>query len=171
MIVLYIILGIVAVLLVVSLLMPSKYVVEKTIVITTPANRVIDYIADLNQYAAWNPWQQMDPTAQATITGTPKTPGHKYEWIGKKTGEGSLTVNSVNDKHVNIDLEFIRPWKAKAKDNWHLEPWGDGETKVTWQNSGELPWPMGRLMYPIINKNLSRQFDEGLKNLKKACER
>jgi hypothetical protein len=171
MIVLYIILGIIVLLLIVSLLMPSKYMVEKNIIIKSPASTVINHVADLNKYAAWNPWQQMEPSAKSNITGTPKTPGHKYEWEGKKIGVGSLTVNSVNDKHVHIDLEFIKPWKAKSKDNWHMEPWGDGnETKVTWQNSGELPWPMGRLMYPMINSNLNKQFDAGLANLKKACE-
>jgi len=50
MIVLYILLGIILVLLVISLLMPSKYMVEKTIIINTRSNRVIDYIADLNKY-------------------------------------------------------------------------------------------------------------------------
>jgi hypothetical protein len=171
MIVVYIIAGIPAALLVLSFVMPSKYMVEKTVIINTPAFTVINNVADLNQYSSWNPWQQMEPTAKATITGTPKTPGHKYAWIGKKIGEGSLTINSVDDQHVHIDLEFIKPWKARSKDNWHFEPWGDGnETKVTWQNSGELPWPMGRLMYPVINKNLNHQFDTGLANLKKVCE-
>jgi hypothetical protein len=67
-------------------------------------------------------------------------------------------------------LEFLKPWKSKAKDNWLFEHWGDGETKVTWQNSGNLPWPMARLMGPIIHKNLNHQFEAGLSNLKKFCE-
>lgn len=171
MIVVYIIIGIIVVLLLISFAMPSKYMVEKTTIIKSPAERVMDYVANLNQYATWNPWQQMDPTAKRIISGAPKTPGHKYEWEGKKTGIGSLTLNSIDKKHINFDLEFIKPWKSKAKDNWLLEPWGDGnETKVTWQNNGELPWPMGRLMSPMINKNLNHQFEAGLNNLKKVCE-
>ena len=45
-----------------------------------------------------------------------------------------------------------------------------GETKVIWQNSGELPWPMARIMGPLINKNLNHQFEKGLSNLKKMVE-
>ena len=61
---------------------------------------------------------------------------------------------------------ILKPWKAKAKDNWHFESWGDGnETKITWQNSGALPWPMARLMGPMIQKNLGHQFEQGLSNL------
>jgi len=90
---------------------------------------------------------------------------------GKKGDVGSLTLENKDDKHIHFLLEFFKPWKSKAKDNWHFEPWGDGsETKVTWQNSGDLPWPMARLMGPMINKNLNHQFETGLSNLKKLVE-
>jgi len=81
-----------------------------------------------------------------------------------------ITISSMDDRHIHLALEFLKPWKSKAKDNWLFEPWGDGETKVTWQNSGNLPWPMARLMGTIINKNLNHQFEVGLSNLKKLCE-
>ena len=68
------------------------------------------------------------------------------------------------------DLEFLKPWKSKAKDSWEFERLDDNETKVIWQNNGELPWPIARLMGPAINKNLSHQFGIGLENLKKLCE-
>ena len=81
-----------------------------------------------------------------------------------------LHLNNLDEKHIHFDLEFLKPWKSKAKDNWLFEQWGDGETKVTWQNSGELPWPMARLMGPVITKNLTHQFGIGLNNLKNLCE-
>ena len=70
----------------------------------------------------------------------------------------------------HFDLEFLKPWKSKAKDNWLFEAWGNNETKVTWQNSGALPWPMASLMGPMIIKNLNFQFQQGLNNLKQMCE-
>ena len=171
MIVIYILVGIIATLLIASALMPKVYNVEKSTIIRKPVSTVKEHVSNFNYYAGWNPWQKMEPAAAKTITGTPGTPGHKYSWQGKKIGIGNLTVNHLDDKHVHLDLEFIKPWKAKAKDNWMFEPWGDGsETKVTWQNSGELPWPMARLMGPMINKNLNSQFVIGLDNLKKMCE-
>jgi hypothetical protein len=171
MIVVYIILGLIVLLLLISAMMPKSYNVEKTNIIKKSVVDVMNKVGNLNSYSKWNPWQQMDPAAKATITGTPNTPGHKYAWEGKKTGIGSLTLRALDDKHIHFDLEFLKPWKAKAKDNWLFEPWGDGgETKVTWQNSGELPWPMARLMSPMINKNLNQQFVTGLNNLKKLCE-
>ena len=171
MIVVYIILGLIAALLVIAALMPKNYNIEKSTIIKKRAADVMNKVGDLNSYSQWNPWQQMDPTAKATISGAPKTAGHTYAWQGKKTGVGSLTLNSFDDKHLHFDLEFLKPWKSKAKDNWLFEPWGDGnETKVTGQNSGELPWPIARLMSPMINKNLNHQFETGLSNLKQLCE-
>lgn len=171
MIVVYVLLGIIGAILLISLLMPSRYLVEKSTIIKKPVAHVMDKVGNLNFYSQWNPWQQMDPTTKSTITGLPKTPGHKYGWEGKKVGIGSLTINSVDEKHIHFDLEFVKPWSSKAKDNWLFEEWGDGnECKVTWQNSGELPWPVARLMGPVINKQLNHQFETGLKNLKQMCE-
>ncbi len=171
MLVLYIVLGLFAVLLIAASLLPKSYNVEKNIVIKRPAEFVMQRIGDLNYYSQWNPWQQSDPSAIGTITGTAGQPGHKYAWKGKKVGVGSLTLLSMDTKHINFDLQFIKPMNSKASDNWLFESWGDGnETKVTWQNSGELPFPIGRLMGPMISGQLNKQFVQGLESLKVLCE-
>lgn len=171
MIVVYILLGLIIALLIGAALMSQVYNVERSIVISKPVEQVMGYISDLSHYSKWNPWQQSDPSTKSTITGTPHTPGHKYAWEGKKVGVGSLTLQNRDTRHIHFLLEFFKPWKSKAQDNWHFEPWGNGsETKVTWQNSGDLPWPMARLMGPLITKNLNVQFATGLENLKKMVE-
>jgi hypothetical protein len=170
MIFVYIFISMIVIILIVAALMPKSFNIEKTAVINKPVGEVMGKVGDLNFYRKWNPWQQMDPAATATITGTPKTPGHKYEWEGKKVGEGSLTLREITDKHIHFDIEFIKPWKSKASDNWLFEDWGNMETKVTWQNTGDLPWPIARLMGPLLSKNLNHQFEKGMENLKKMCE-
>ena len=170
MIVIYLLLALIALVLIISAVMPKSFNVEKSIVINRPINDVMNRIANLNDYARWNPWQQADPTATNSITGTPGTPGHKYSWEGKKVGVGALTLKSMDDRNIHFNLEFFKPWKSKANDNWHFDPAGSNETKVTWQNSGELPWPVARLMGPMINSGLNKQFVQGLDNLKKLCE-
>lgn len=170
MIFVYIFIGLIVSLLIIAAFMPTIFNIEKTIVIATPVAAVMDKVSDLNYYSQWNPWQQSDPTTKKEITGIPKTPGHKYAWEGKKVGMGSLTLNSMDERHIHFDLQFLKPWKSQAKDNWLFEQWGNGETKVTWQNSGPLPWPIARLMGPMLNKSLSKQFEQGLGNLKKMCE-
>src|SRR5437762_11559071 len=168
MIFVYLFLALVVGILLISSLMPSRYNVEKTIIINTPLADVMDMVGDLNNYSKWNPWVKMEPTAEKNITGTPKTIGHTYSWHGKKIGVGSLRIVGINHKHIHFNLDFLKPWKSHAKDNWLFEEWGTAETKVTWQNSGDLPWPMARLMGPVINKNLNHQFETGLKKIGRA---
>ena len=167
----YVILGLIILLLIIAAMMPGRFNIEKTIIINRPVKDTRLHVGDLHQYAIWNPWQQAEPKSTKEITGTPNTAGHRYSWQGKKIGVGSLTLLSLDERHIHFELAFVKPWKSKAKDNWLFEPWGDGnQTKITWQNSGELPWPIARLMGPMINKNLSHQFEKGLQNLKKMCE-
>jgi hypothetical protein len=170
MIFIYILAAILILLLIVAASLPSKYHVEKSVIISRPVAAVKEKVTDLGNYAKWNPWQQMDPAASKRITGNPGAPGHRYEWEGKKVGAGSLTLKDNGNHHASFDLEFRRPWKAKARDSWSFEDWGDNGTKVTWQNSGNLPFPTARLMGPMLNKNLNKQFVTGLDNLKKMCE-
>jgi hypothetical protein len=170
MILLYVPLFGILIFLIASAVMPRRYRVEKMVTIDKPIADVMKKIGDLNFYALWNPWQQADPSSLKTITGTPGAIGHKYAWHGKKTGEGSLTITKVSDSYIHFDLEFLKPWKSHANDDWFFEQRESGETKVTWKNSGDLPWPFARIMGPVINKNLNHQFQKGLSNLKKICE-
>lgn len=163
-------LGLILIVLLIASSMPNGFMIEKTIVINKPVEDVMNRIGDLNYYKQWNPWQQMDPDAKSDITGTPKTPGHKYAWQGKKVGIGSLTLREISHQHIHFDLQFLKPWKTEGKDHWLFESQGNNETKVTWQNSGALPWPIARLMGRLITRNLNHQFDKGLNNLKTMCE-
>jgi ribosome-associated toxin RatA of RatAB toxin-antitoxin module len=172
MILIYCVVAVVALFFIIPMLLPGHYNIEKSIVINKAPQQVFDHVADLNHYRDWNPWQKMEPEAKAVITGTPKTTGHKFEWEGKKIGQGSLTIRSLNvPNKADIDLEFIKPWKSKANDNWTFEDLKNGSTKVIWNNNGPLAYPMARLMGPMINKTLSQQFEQGLKNLKETCEK
>ena len=170
MIIVYIIAGIIILVLIIAALLPSKYNVEISAIIKRPRKEVMDKVGDFNYFSKWNPWQQMEPSASYKITGTPKTPGAQYNWKGKKIGEGRYILTGIDDKHIHYDLEFLKPMKARSKDNWLFEDWGTSETKVTWQNAGDLPYPVGRLIGVAINKNLHKQFTQGLNNLRKLCE-
>ncbi|MFT3845105.1 MAG: SRPBCC family protein [Lacibacter sp.] len=171
MIIVYIILIVIVLVLLWAAILPGKYFIEKTIVINRPAAEVYNKVADLNHYKEWNPWQKTDPGAMASISGEAGHVGHKYHWNGKKVGEGHLTVRSVAPgKAINFDLEFIKPWKSKAVDAWDFTETSDG-AKTVWRNTGELPFPVARLMGPFLQKQLNKQFEEGLKNLKELCEK
>ncbi len=172
MIVLYILIGLIALLILLAFILPAKYDVTKSIVISSDISKCYDMVADLNNYRDWNPWSKMEPDAKKTITGTPKTIGHRYDWEGKKIGVGSLTVKRVDlNKTAELELEFLKPFKSLASDNWTFEQLPNNQVKITWSNKGDLPAGMARLMGPMITKNLGKQFEQGLNSIKENCEK
>jgi hypothetical protein len=158
-------------LLIIALFLPDGYFIEKSAIIKRPCAFVMDKVADFHNHIQWNPWHKKGPNSETTITGLAKRPGHKYSWKGTKLGTGSLTLRDIDEKHIHFDFELIKPLKTIARDNWLFEEWGNDETKVTWQNFGMLPYPIGRLMGYTLHKTLKREFAQGLKNLKSFCER
>jgi hypothetical protein len=161
---------IIVLLLIIALFLPDGYFIEKSAIIKKPCDFVMDKVADFHNHIQWNPWQPIGKKEGSSISGLPKRPGHKYSWKDTKIGTGSLTLRDIDDKHIHFDFEFIKPIKTIARDNWLFEDWGTNETKVTWQNFGALPYPIGRLIGYTLHKNLNQQITEGLKNLKKFCE-
>lgn len=150
--------------------LPNHYSVSNSIEINKPANVVYAQVSDYNKWSAWSPWHELDPAAKITIEGTPATPGHKMSWDGQKSGMGSMTMISADGAtFVYSQLEFIKPFKATAKDKISFETEGD-KTKVTWTNSGGLSFPFGRLFGLSVDKSLGNDQRKGLDNLKKYTE-
>jgi hypothetical protein len=80
MIFVYIFIGLILLLLVISAFLPKAYNIEKIAIIKKPVDDVMNRVSNLNEYAKWNPWQQSEPNAGKTITGMPGKAGHKYAW-------------------------------------------------------------------------------------------
>lgn len=172
MIILIYLLGIVAIVLLIALLLPSSYTISKTITVTAPIGHCYEKIANLNHYKDWNPFAQMEPTSVGIISGSPNTVGHQYTWDGKKIGTGGLTIIKTNQPFsIELELEFLKPFKSRAIDYWQFEQLENNQVKITWTNKGELKFPTARLIGPMINKNLNQQFEKGLLNIKTLCEK
>lgn len=156
--------------LIVAFLMPGSYRIEKTIIVKQAPETVVQLVGDFHQHSLWNPWLQVDKSAETDIKGSPLTKGHVLEWTGKKIGKGTLSITSVSDRHLQFEQRYQKPLASVAQDHWVFEPWGDSEVKITWQKNGSLPWPIARLMGPIISRNLGHQLEKGLANLKEISE-
>ncbi len=155
-----------------ALILPNKYHITKTIIVNSSTENSFELVANLNHYHSWNPWAKMEPTAEHQILGTPKTIGHQYSWDGKKIGTGGLTITSINEPNsIELELAFLKPFASTAIDKWAFEQLPNNQTKITWINYGDLAFPMARLMGPMINKNLNKQFEQGLLNIKSLCEK
>jgi hypothetical protein len=150
--------------------LPNQYSVSNSIEINQRPDVIYAQLYDFNKWGTWDPWMEADPEAKVTIEGSPGAPGHKMSWDGKKSGMGSMTlVASGANQFVYSQLDFIKPFKAQAKDKITLEANGD-KTKVTWTNTGGLAFPFGRLFGLSVDKMLGADQRKGLDKLKKYTE-
>lgn len=107
-----------------------------------------------------------------TCSDATEGPGASYGWSGnRKVGQGSMTITGVSaDERVDIDLAFLKPFKAENKTWFELAPSGDS-TNVTWTMTGKKTL-MTRIMgiFSSMDKMVGKDFEKGLAQLKAEAE-
>lgn len=149
-------------------LLPKKVYVERSILINASEDKVFEFISDLNHFKNWNPWAKKDPNIQVTIKGKEK--GSSYNWKGnKKVREGSLTIiDFVKNKRVDCELDF--GFKNKSLTSLIMEP-KDGQVLVKWTMLSDMGSnPTSRYMGLFMPKFIGKDYEEGLENLRNACQ-
>src|SRR5262245_4833564 len=71
---------------------PNDFRVERQIVIAAPANAIYPNLDDFHRWAAWSPWEKIEPSMKKTYSGPASGTGSKYAWDGNKVGSGNMTL-------------------------------------------------------------------------------
>jgi uncharacterized protein YndB with AHSA1/START domain len=152
---------------------PNEFTVRRTARIRAIPDRIFPQINDFHNWAAWSPWEKMDPTMTKTYSGAPSGKGSVYEWSGNsKVGQGRMEMTDVTaPRKVVIQLDFMRPFRANNTAEFTLEPQGDS-TDVTWSMRGGSAFIMKVMgVFMNMDKMIGRDFETGLANLKANTER
>ncbi len=174
MIVLYIILGIIAVLLVAGLFVPKGMKATREIVINKPTAEVFNYIKHLKNQDNYSKWGSMDPNMKKEYRGIDATPGFISAWEGnKKVGQGEQEIISIEEgRKMNTELRFIKPFKSVAQSSMTTEAINDSSTKVSWGFEGSMNYPMNVMkLFMNMEKAIGNDFSTGLSNLKSLLEK
>jgi Polyketide cyclase / dehydrase and lipid transport len=152
---------------------PDEFSVVRSIDLRASPDRIFAQINDFKSWAAWSPWEKMDPNMQRSFSGPSSGMGAKYAWVGnKKVGEGSMEITrSVPSSNMQLDLHFLKPFKAENVTEFTLVPKGDG-TNLKWEMRGRTPF-LFKVMHMFLNmdKMVGKDFDAGLANLKAIVEK
>jgi hypothetical protein len=174
MIVLYIILGILALVLITGLFISRDLNYQKSIFIQADIQKVWGNVNSLSAMDSWSPWNQRDPNMEKTFTGTDGEPGATQSWKSpvKNVGEGSQTIQKLYPPNrIDIRLNFIKPFKSTADSFVNLEKSNDG-TMATWGFESSMPYPMNIMkIFMNFEKSMGKDFGEGLANLKSIAEK
>ena len=152
----------------------NTFTVTRSAAIDAPAERIYPHLADFHAWAAWSPWEEVDPHLQRTYSGAETGAGARYAWSGnRQAGQGSMEIVRADEpRSLDIDLVFEKPFRSRNETRFTLDDAGDGRTDVTWTMTGPLT-RMTRLMgiFVSMDKLVGKDFEKGLERLRTLTER
>ncbi|MEM9417117.1 MAG: SRPBCC family protein [Bacteroidota bacterium] len=159
--------------LIVGKFLPSKHHVERSITINTPASVVFAEVNCYKNFNNWSPWANIDPNGKVSYEGPEAGVGSKMIWSSKnsKVGNGTQTiVVSEPYNHILVDLQFDG-FKGKVTAGWKFDEIKAEETLVTWSNDSHNQGGIfSKYLDIIIQRQIGKSYEQGLKNLKSYVE-
>lgn len=174
-IIMYVSLGLVAILLIAALFAPKAYAIEREIVIDKSADDVFSYVRLLKNQVYYNKWTMTDPHVTLTYTGVDGTEDATATWDSqdKNVGKGEQKITKVVDgQRVELALKFIKPMPGEANAYIAVETISAGKSKVKWGLNSGMKYPMN-IMLVLLNipDMLGKDLTTGLQNLKNVLEK
>lgn len=164
--------AVLVVFLIVVAIQPSTYHVSRSLAIAVAPATVFPHVNNLHQWAAWNPWEKLDPNMKMSYEGPEAGVGASYSWIGNNdVGEGKMTITeSKLNESIRFKLEFFKPMAGVSDTLFTFKPQGN-QTEVTWAMSGENNF-IGKAfcLFMSMDKMIGGQFEQGLAALKSIAE-
>jgi hypothetical protein len=155
----------------ISLLFPSRAIVERSGVIDAPMSVVYAQISDLRTWPSWNPWATPDVAQKIQYAEPSAGQGATYTWSGtqhERPVTGTVTIRESNpQKGIHYELEFssMKPMTGA----FEIKPSADGKgTAIQWRletKLGMLPW------WKLRGFLAGPQLETGLTKLRNICEK
>lgn len=151
---------------------PNTYRVERSATIRAPADRIFPLLDDFHRWAAWSPWEHLDPAMKRTHSGAASGVGAVYQWDGnKKAGMGRMEITeSAPHSRITIKLDFLKPFESHNTTTFTLAAEGQA-TRMNWVMDGPSSF-MTKLMGLFVSMDtmIGKDFEAGLANLKRVAE-
>lgn len=144
--------------------------VSRSIVIKAPLNKIKQSLVDFRQWPIWSPWIIMEPDTLLNYNDKQGQVGASYDWRGELVGQGGMELSAIHDHHLDMQLNFIKPFKSSAQVSFDLEEEFHDHTTVTWTMNGSLPF----FLFFMVSKMkalIGKDYERGLRMLKEYIER
>jgi len=158
--------------LVVVALQPSSFRIERSQKMEAPPFVVFNIVNDFKRWPSWSPGEKLDPNMEKKHSGAEVGVGSVYEWTGNdQVGTGRMTIKeSVPEKRIAIELEFLEPWEATNKTLFTFTR-VDGGVDVNWAMEGENNFmAKAASLFMNMDEMVGGDFEKGLAALQKIAE-
>jgi uncharacterized protein YndB with AHSA1/START domain len=153
--------------------MADTYTVQRRRTMAAPADRIFLLVSNFQQWTRWSPWEEIDPDLERAYSGAESGVGATYAWSGnRKAGAGRMEIIAAEpDRQVQIDLEFLKPFKSRNTTTFDLTPVDDGATEVVWTMVGPRPLLMKVLGFVFNPEKLAgKDMEKGLAQLEETAK-
>jgi uncharacterized protein YndB with AHSA1/START domain len=151
---------------------PETFRVQRSITINASPEKIFALINDFHNWSGWAPQDKEDPTMTRTYSGAAKGKDAFSDWDSSgSAGKGRMAITeSVPNKMISINVNFVKPFQAHNVNEFTLEPAGTS-TKVTWTMNGTNLYIMKIIsVFRSVDSVIGRHFESGLDNLKTVAE-
>ncbi len=151
----------------------KEYDVSRTAVVNKPREEVYNFVRQLKKQPLWNPWFSRDPDATMKYKGEDGKLGASFYWQGNgKAGEGIQRITKAKQGRIfETKILFIKPVKVNALTYVGVKELEPEKSKIVWGVRGHLAFPLTIIsLFYSPEKALGKNFDKGLKNLKRILE-
>ncbi|MBM2813818.1 MAG: polyketide cyclase [Ignavibacteria bacterium] len=155
----------------ISLILPTKYQVSRSITIQAPIDSIYDNIIDLNRWDRWVRWtHEVDNTLKKTYELNANGEKVAFRWASEKFGTGKIHITkSVHNNLIEYNL-LVNYERFSTKGKFTFVAAKEG-IEVTWFNFGELHDPISRYIGLFMDSMLGPDFEYGLKKLQYILEK
>jgi len=154
---------------------PTDFKVEREITINRSKTDVFSYLKMIKNQNDWGPWVKKDLAIKQEYKGTDGEVGFVSAWNSQneEVGAGEQEIKRITDgSRIETELRFKKPFESTSQAYLVTEDLGAGQTKVRWGFTGSMPKPMNvMLLFVDMDKEVGKDFDEGLKSLQKILEK
>jgi len=172
--ILYVLLGIIALILIVAAFVPKKYAMVRSVEINKSNTVVFEYIKYVKNQDNFSAWAKLDTETKKDFTGIDGEVGFISAWESdnKEVGKGEQEIMKIEEgKRIDFELRFIEPFTATDYAYFTTEVVDSATTTVNWGFDGEVSYPMNiMLLWMNMEEMLGSDLEKGLQNLKVILE-
>ena len=159
-----------AVLIGLSLLLPSYYSIASSSQIKAPVKTVYDQLSDFRKWSQWNVWDQRAGQTRSTVSDPSQGVGAWHGWKDSVNGDVKATITYQENEQALYYLLHFNDRGIVAIGSFQLQPDGQG-TQITWTVADKLGLnPLKRWYGLFLALNTGGELDRALGNLKSVCE-
>ncbi|WP_257447901.1 SRPBCC family protein [Archangium lipolyticum] len=157
--------------LLIGLVLPSKFRVERSTTINAPPEAVYASVANVQRWQDWSSWNvKTYPGIRWVFGGTAVGVGAVRSWSGEDVGRGTLSLTEADPKTGVAYDTSVEQGRYLMHGRISLAAVESG-TRVTWVDEGDIGGnPFAHYAVPFIKSRLGAHLEEGLANLKKQLE-